>query len=114
MAFSVSEAIWSQMVGWLTEDELRRTWKEPVVAISKYYSYIPWGHWEILLKSLSQDSLCLGRDSNQAPRDYKQKRYNMSHLDYDAATWNGVIECNWYDFVSKLVVIYATDKSAIA
>jgi hypothetical protein len=63
------------MLGWLTNDEWERIWKEAVVAKSRHYPGICLQGLTKTTKNTGQDSWVHGQDSNWAPPEYESRRY---------------------------------------
>jgi hypothetical protein len=61
------------MVGWSENNELQRTWKEPVLLESSQNPHICLTNLMKVTTDFSHDSLCSLRDSNWAPPEYKSE-----------------------------------------
>jgi hypothetical protein len=64
-------------------DELERTWKEVVLVWSRYYRSIRLKEPKKTTQNLNQDNRYPGRDSNQAPPEYKSTAYRSTLICYN-------------------------------
>jgi hypothetical protein len=58
-------------------DEWEETWKETLVAYSRYYPGIYLEGRRQITKTLNRDSRCSGRDSYPAPPEYKSRLLSL-------------------------------------